>query len=462
MKIERNKLVLSTFLFFLCLITWSQNIQKIDSLFTEMYTEKAFNGNVLVSKAGSVLFEKSYGYANIEEKTPLNTNAIFNLASITKQFTAAAIVLLSREDKLSLNDDIRFYIPELDFYPEISILNLLRHTSGLIDHMAFTDSVALQTDSTCLLDNDKVIELFQKHQPALNFEPDTKFEYSNTGYVLLATIIERITYKSFGGYLQEAIFDPLEMHSTKVLYRYAEGVTVENLTHGYQESEEGELLDALLSAPAVRNYDLVKGPGRLFSSTIDLNIWSNALTNNFFSKSELDLICKAGETTNDGKYNYGLGWFVTEDILNGKSIYHSGSWPGYVTYIEKNLEKDLTLIILQNMSTNKSYLPTFLLRKYLYENETVNVSADYLNSLAGSYENSTGRIKEIVYEDEKLYVQVNPSFKLEILPRTKAIFKVAGFDPEVNFEFLFENGEVVGYNFYQLNRGITDTAAKIK
>jgi CubicO group peptidase (beta-lactamase class C family) len=430
----------------------SEEHKKIDSLFKEIHDKDNFNGNVLISKKGEIIFKKSYGFAKYEE-IALSDNSIFNLASITKQFTASAIVLLERENKLNYEDDIRLYLPELNFYPKITIRNLLNHTSGLYDYMKLTDSLIIQKNNKILLNNDNVIDLYKTNKPKLNFLPNEKYEYSNTGYLLLATIIERVSKESYSNFLKNQIFQPLKMEDTKVLFRYINSKNIENLTIGYEENENGKLVDAIETTPQIYNYDGVKGQGRLYSTTLDLNKWSNALSDNFFSKTELKEISAISKTTENEQVNYGFGWYITNDIVNGKSIYHSGSWPGYVTYLEKNLKHDITVIILQNVSTKRTGIPTYPLRNILFEKKELVLEESYLKSLAGEYEMSDGRTKQVVYKNNKLYAVVNPSFQLELIPITKTIFEVNEFSPKVNFEFILESNSVRGYKFYQLDLG---------
>lgn len=458
-----NKIKSFSILFFLVLSInmFSQDVKKIDSLFQEMHNEDNFNGNVLISKKGEIIFKKSYGFS-VNGKKPLTDNSIFNLASITKQFTAAGIVLLARDGKLTYEDDIRSYVPELSFYPKITIRNLLNHTSGLYDYMKLTDSLLIKKNPKAALDNQKVIELFRKSKPELNFLPNEKYEYSNTGYLLLATIIERISKESYADFLQNKIFKPLNMRDTKVLFRYINTVNIENLTTGYQNNENGKLVDAIESSPKVYNYDGVKGQGRLYSTTLDLNKWSDAISNNFFSKGELKEISAVSKTTEKEQINYGFGWYITNDLVNGKSIYHSGGWPGYVTYIEKNLKNGITFIILQNVSTIKTGIPTYPLKNILYSKKEPILQENYLKSLAGEYEMSDGRTKQIIYKENKLYAVVNPSFQLELVPITKTIFEVKQFRPKVNFEFILENNSVKGYKFYQLDLGKETELTKIE
>src|SRR5699024_9221676 len=189
-------------------IAHTEKSQKLDSLYSEMLKYGEFNGNILIAENDTIILQKSYGIANRENNDSLTKNSIFNLASVTKQFTATAIYLLAKEGKLSLNDEMLKYIPELDFYKGITINHLIHHTSGLPDYMRLLDE---KGDKSKIATNDYVIELFAKEKPELDFEPNEKWDYSNTGYLLLASIIERVSNKTYGEFLKDKLFKPLKM-----------------------------------------------------------------------------------------------------------------------------------------------------------------------------------------------------------------------------------------------------------
>ena len=168
------------------------------SLFVQKIIEsKKFNGNVLIAEKGEIIYKNSFGLANESTKEKLNLNSVFELASVSKQFTAMGIVKLKEKGKLNYEDKIGKYLPELNFY-DISIKNLLQHTSGLPDYMQLLDSLLIDAtwdNKTKIATNKDIIAIFSKHKPKLLFEPNTKWEYSNTGYALLASIIENISKK---------------------------------------------------------------------------------------------------------------------------------------------------------------------------------------------------------------------------------------------------------------------------
>ena len=163
-------------------------IKKIDSLLNSVFANKKINGNFLIAEKGQIIYNKSFGYANEETNEKLNENSVFELASCSKQFTAMAVMILEEKGKLNLNDDITKYLPTLLVYTGVTIRNLLNHTGGLPDYMEIMDSLF---DKSKIATNQDIISIFSKHKPKILFEPNTKYEYSNTGYALLASIIEK-------------------------------------------------------------------------------------------------------------------------------------------------------------------------------------------------------------------------------------------------------------------------------
>ena len=186
---------------------------KLDNLFKSEQSNE-FNGNVLYSKNDTIIFTGNYGFANYETKQGLNDSTLFNLASCSKQFTALAIVQLVEKKKINYDTSIDELIDSFP-YRGITIEHLLTHTSGLPDYMEF-DQYSL--DKSILTNND-VLAYLAKYTPEMRFVPGTQFEYSNTGYLLLASVIEKISGLTFGTYLKENIFAPANMNNSRVLRR---------------------------------------------------------------------------------------------------------------------------------------------------------------------------------------------------------------------------------------------------
>ncbi|GAK94870.1 beta-lactamase [Nonlabens ulvanivorans] len=208
--------------------------QRLDSVYAAHFERNEFNGNVLVAEGGKIIFQKSYGIANEETNEKLNIQTSFELASVSKQFTAMGIVQLQKEGKLSYDDLVSKYVPELKDYEGITIKNLLIHTGGLPDYMSIMDD---NWDKSKIATNEDVINAFAKASPEKEFEPNQKYSYSNTGYLLLGTIIERVSGKSFEEYLNEKIFTPLKMENTFVYQRRFNPKNIDNYAQGYIYSD---------------------------------------------------------------------------------------------------------------------------------------------------------------------------------------------------------------------------------
>ncbi len=191
---------------------------QLDSLFGKLHDDGRFNGNVLIAEKGTVIYKKSFGLANEATKQPLNENSVFELASCSKQFTAMAIAILNYQGKLKYDDPVYKYIPELGFYKKVTIRNLINHTSGMPAYEDLLDSV---WDKSKIATNKDVIKILKDYKPSLHFEPNSRYEYSNTGYALLAVVIERVSKISYPAFLKKYIFNPLKMqHSIVYTRRY--------------------------------------------------------------------------------------------------------------------------------------------------------------------------------------------------------------------------------------------------
>lgn len=324
-------------------------IYEIDSLLNAMYASKSVNGNFLIAEKGNVIYKKSFGYANEITREKLNENSIFELASVSKQFTAMGIMILKENGKLNLDDDFTKYIPELSYYKGITIRNLLNHTSGLPDYMGLLDSLF---DKSKIATNNDIINLFKENNPAIHFEPNTKFEYSNTGYAILASIIEKISGTTFADYLNLNIFQPLQMKNTFVYCRRLLPKKIPNYAYGYIYSDSLKkyiLPDDLNETKMVVWLDGIVGDGTVNSTVNDLLKWDRALyTNKLLSDSGMKQLFEVAKLTDNSKTQYGMGWFIDDNSLFGKTTSHGGSWPGYKIYIERYIDKDITIIILQN------------------------------------------------------------------------------------------------------------------
>lgn len=310
--------------------------QKIDTIFDEFRSISSPGVSAVVIKKGNIIYQKGFGLANIEENIFIDPKTNFRLASITKQFTALSILLLEKEKKLSLNDKLSNYFPELkQSYSGITIKNVLQHTSGILDY----ESLANKQDTAQLNDKDVLKLLCEKD--SLYFEPGTKHQYSNSGYALLALLVERLSKVSFAEYLHEKIFKPLEMNNTVA---FQNGISfVNNRAYGYSKVDTGFVNSdqSLFSA--------VLGDGGVYSSTIDLIKWDHEVDSpTLLPKENFEQSFIKGKTTLDQEFDYGLGWRL-DPYKNYERFYHTGGTSGFSNIYMKLPGHQLTIIILINI-----------------------------------------------------------------------------------------------------------------
>ena len=446
---------------------YNEKFERLDSLYSELYKYGEFNGNVLVADKGKIIFQRSYGLADEETKRNLNIETAFELASVSKQFTAMGIVQLQKEGELSYEDEISKYIPELASYEGITIKNLLTHTGGLPDYMNLAEE---NWDKSKIATNEDIIELFQKIEPEKEFEQNEDFAYSNTGYLLLATIIERFSGKSFGEYLNEAIFKPLGMDNTFVYRRRFKPQKVQNYAQGYiySDSLKRKILPDENGEDFFYVYlDGTVGDGTVSSNLHDLLKWDRSLyENDIINDEDRNLMFSSNYIKDSIDTGFGFGWFVDNDSVYGKIVSHGGKWAGYRTYIERNLDNDKTIIILQNNGTRKIKIPSEFTRKILYGlpvERTVRLQEEILQNYAGTYIEENGVDVELLYRDKSLWVPINSSTEFPLMPISKTKFILKGFRPEVTYEFnLDANGNVDSYRVQQTGTGVDRTAKRKK
>lgn len=339
----------------------------LDSIYTQMYNNNEFNGNVLIAEKGTVLFEKSYGTANKKIKEKLNNNTVFELASVSKQFTAMAIVLLEKQGKLEYEDEISKYIPELQYYKDVKIEHLLYHTSGLPDYFELLETY---WDKEKIATNKDIINLFMQHTPDFDYEPNTDYEYSNTGYMLLGTIVERASGMDYELFLKENIFEPAEMDKSLVYRRRYAPRNIENIAQGYLYSDSLKikvLPDEKGNEDLIYFADGVFGDGMVNSTTIDLLKWDRILYGNtLINDLDRERIFNSYKFYDSIPTGYGYGWFIENDENFGKYVKHSGGWPGFVTHIERHLDTEKVIIVLQNVMFHRPKIPLKSTRKVLY------------------------------------------------------------------------------------------------
>jgi CubicO group peptidase (beta-lactamase class C family) len=286
-----------------------KRLEKIDSVVSSWYSNNEFNGNILIAEKGNIIFNKSYGKANEETGEMLNENSQFDLASVSKQFTATAIMLLKERNQLLLDDPITKYFPELVNYKKVTIKNLLNHTGGMPDYEQF---LVKTLDKTKIHTNKDVINCLINTKPL--FKANSKFEYSNTGYVFLGQIVEKISGLSLNDFLQQNIFEKLGMDRTKIITRRYKPELLSNYAYGYVKDLETDKLvlpDVYEYTKEVINLDGIYGDGSLNSTILDLYKWDRALyTEEILSKKSIEEMFTPGILNNKKQTEYGYGFCI--------------------------------------------------------------------------------------------------------------------------------------------------------
>ena len=298
-----------------------------------------------VDRRGQPAYRGTFGMANLETGTPITLNTVFQAASIAKQFTAMSVLMLVRDGKLSLDDDVRKYIPELpDYGSRIALRNLLNHTSGLRDffEMLILARGRFEEDRISHADMMDIVT----RQKSLNFKPGEEFLYSNTGYALLEVIVSRVAGKSLRDFAAERIFAPLGMKNTRFKDDYT--ALVPGRATGYGKTGD----NWKLSFP---NYD-VYGSTNLFTTVGDLLIWNANLDNPRVGDSAMvRQMSTSGVLTNGDPIDYGFGLGIWKD-RGSTVIEHEGGDPGFHSYIARYLPDHLSIVVLCNAPSNPVYL----------------------------------------------------------------------------------------------------------
>lgn len=312
---------------------------KLDALLQSINKRNDFHGSVLVAKNGKVLYKNNVGYADFNKKEPLNDEFTFQLASVSKQFTAAAIMLLNERNQVQLNDLVSNYFPDFP-YENVTIKNLLNHTAGLPKYFWVTDNKWQQEKAPT---NSEMMQLLDSVNVQRFFTPGQKFDYSNTGYFVLASIVEKVSGLSFSDFMKKNIFDPLEMKDSFV-YSFEIDSTRANQLDGYRlvKGWRHSRINKSLN-------DAIVGDKNVYSTCEDLLKWTlNLNSGKLLSEASLKLMYAKGETKNGREIPYGFGFRIDEK--DEKAIYHHGNWNGFSTSLTRYPEDDLVIIILEHTS----------------------------------------------------------------------------------------------------------------
>ena len=434
----------------------------ISEIFKKLQFDTMPGASVLVSQNGDIIYQKGFGYADIEKKIQVTPDTKFKIGSISKQFTAAAILKLQEEGKLKIEDKLSKYIPDFPRGNEVTIYQLLTHTSGIHDY-----------NSTPGLDMNKpvtpqaLIEIIKNFQ--YDFNPGDRYLYNNSGYFILGYIVAQLSGKTLGEYLNDTFFEPLGMKNTGL---YETGKALKNLAQGY--SMDGD---------KVKNADFQEmswtlGVGSIYSTTEDLYIWNEAIFN---GKAVSDATLKSAFTqsvlNSGGKVDYGFGWFLGTN-RGLKFIQHSGGVSGFSAYLERQPENNLTVCVLLNSlpspegvhpTINGQAISEFILRdkmeKQITGIDTI-VSENILKKYEGRYNYGQGMAIWITLKDKQLFGQMTAMEASPLTPISENEFYFKARNAKIKFVtdrlsvvdrlFQYQDGQ-----FFEATRLKDETIVKI-
>lgn len=338
--------------------TLTKNVNtKLDSLLQRIHKRQDFHGTILVAKNKKIVYKNQIGYADFRKKIPIAEHSTFQLASVSKKFTAAAIMLLVERNKLRLTDTVNTFFPDFP-YQNITIQNLLNHTAGLPNYFWVAEHLwHKKTPPT----NSEMMQLLTSSNVKRFFKPGRNFDYSNTAYFVLASIVEKVSHSTYSKFLTDNIFKPLEMDNSYAFSFENDSIRKNQLT-GYRLYKGWRHIK-------IRNSvnDAVVGDKNIYSTAEDLFKWTYGLNSGkILSKKSLDLMYSKGETIYGREIPYGFGFRI--DSENQNKIYHHGRWNGFSTGINNYLDEDLIVIVLEHTSYNAIKYLNNKIRKIVTQN----------------------------------------------------------------------------------------------
>ena len=323
----------------------------------EGFEKGGFNGTWLLAENGEIVSKGAVGFRDPEDKVPMTEDTIFQLASVTKQFTAAAVMLAVRRGLLSLEDDITKFFPELEKYKGATVRHLLTHTSGIPDYFDDADwFIDLWKKENRVPDNPEIVRFLLETEAEPYGAPGDQFHYSNTGYNLLAEIVERVTGTEFEEFLQKNIFEPAGMKDTRCCHIRRDGVPFEKYAQA-TVLENGKFIADVDSEEdrVVTAFEGLNGDDYVFTNIFDMFKWDRVLREGSVITLDEQKQMYSPAVLNGGKpYSdedgdgYGFGWSVLTEEDFGLIVRHSGGMPGVGTWFERFIDVDKTLIVLTN------------------------------------------------------------------------------------------------------------------
>ena len=428
----------------------------VDSMYASVGRQLRPGIAILVSKGGKVLYEKGFAYADIEKKKKITPLTKFRIGSITKQFTAATILQLQQEGKLSVQDKISKYFPDFPRGNEVTIHHLLTHTSGI---HSYTNTDSFMRKVTKPVTGEALYAMIKTYP--YDFNPGEKYQYNNSGYFLLGYLAEKLSGKALTEIFRERFFEPLKMNNTGI---YHSDNKPQNEALGYGKS--GDKYDTAI------DWDMTwaAGAGALYSTVEDLDKWNNALHHGKvlsaanYKAAITPVVLNNGSKPPGTDYGYGLGMGNYRGV---QSIGHSGGLNGFISQLVWYPKEELTVVMLTNQSPPELMLdPNRIAEMFLWSvmdtaetYDRIDVNSMDLTVYEGKYDVMKSLIMEITTEGKSIFAQLTGQQRFEIFPSKKDEFFFKVVEAKIRFN-RNEKGEVVSAFLEQ--GGFTATAPKMK
>ena len=409
---------------------------RVDKVFSKWDEADSPGAAVVVVKDGEVVHKGGYGMANLEYGAPITPSTMFEVGSVAKQFTAMAIALLAAQGKISLDDDIHTYVPEVpDFGKPITIRHLIHHMSGLRNW----EVLFILEGNLGKITTKRVLQMI-RHQKELNFDPGEEYSYCNAGYVLLAEVVQRVTGQSFRGWTRANIFEPLGMTNTSFYDDYTR--IVKNRAYGYMPKGKGGFRNVLYTSAA-------PGPASLFTTAEDLSEWiKNFEEKRVGGPAVIEQMLERGLLNNGTKLDYAFGLEVGE-YRGLKRIYHVGGWAGFGSVLVHFPEQRFGVVVLSNLglgafdpvplahqitdiylgdhltSVEKTKRKALKLKPAIYEG--------YVGEFVMHVPYSDAKLVAITLESGRLMGEVQGEWKVKLVPESETRFFLKGEDTQLTF-----------------------------
>lgn len=428
-----RRLTLTIFsIVFLCGFNTGQSltpteINKVDEIFSQ-YAKPDSPGCALgIYRNGAIAYSHGYGMASLELGVPITPRTVFDIGSTSKQFTAFSILFLQQQGKLSVNDDIRKFLPEMpDYGKPITLHHLMTHTSGLRDYAGLFDLAGIPEQN---LTNDQDAVNLIVRQKALNFMPGEEWDYTNSGFFLLSQVVNRVTGKTLRDFDQENIFRPLGMSSTQIFNDHTQ--VIPHRATGYSYDDDRKTFGVEMS-----NFEQT-GDGSVQTSVVDLQRWDeNYYTAKLGGPDLIRQMQIVGKLNNGKEHNYAAGLEIS--TYRGRPVVsHGGAWAGYRAELMRFPKQHTSVAILcnvaQSMPTARAYrvadvilanvlapVPAADQKADQKKDVSVAVPPDVLKGYSGIYKNAKGEYQRIDFKDGRLWLA---DYGLELTPKSQTVFR---------------------------------------